>query len=228
MKKIPVLLSVFFLMAFVCFGCGNSKTEQNASVAKNEKLAEKMDVTKKYRDLSEWEGRWESFINYCDKSFLNVAWDKISKDVNIDVDKLKDTFSELCFIADDVKYFEIKENKITGYDSNNKEVFSHEYTVVDEYDAKSDKTVIEGEKSYLLQAKEEAGRFNYICIMPICSMEQGKEGMEMIQHFHFNYGANIEQATNRDGIPTMVENDAKDEEKVQTLLTFFMGTQNED
>ena len=64
-------------------------------------------------------------------------------------------------------------------------------------------------------------------MMPICSLEQTDSGIEMAEHFHFNYGNTIEQATNRSGIPTMVEDGISDAKKSETLITFFLGSAKE-
>ena len=53
-------------------------------------------------------------------------------------------------------------------------------------------------------------------------------GLELAGHFHFNYGSTMEKATNRSGIPSMVDDDITEEEKLQTLCGFFLGSKNEE
>ncbi|WP_173472374.1 ZinT/AdcA family metal-binding protein [Eubacterium ruminantium] len=216
------LLGSFMLLAA---GCGKKNDSDQKIVDVYDIKEEKMDCDDQYRSLKEWEGTWESFVDYCDNPGLNREWTKISEEVNIDEDKLKDTFKEICYVTDDVRYFHIKGNTIIGFDSNNNKVFSDKYKVVAEYSEDSPETVIEGEVSYLLQAESYEGRYSYICIMPICTMEEGN-GMKMLKHFHFNYGETVEQATDRSRIPTMIEKEDDEKKKAETLTTFFLGTKD--
>lgn len=186
---------------------------------------EKADAGEVYRSLEEWEGSWESFVNYCREEDLAATWEAIAEETEIEVDRLKDTFSQICFVTDDIKYFEIKDGTVSGLDSDRNLVFENKYVLIDQYDQNSDQTVIEGEVSYLLQAEEESGRYNYLCFMPICTMEENQKGMEMLKHFHFNYGATIEKATDRSGIPTMLEGTSDVREKEETMMTFFLGNE---
>ena len=205
----------------------NKSEKKESSMTKNQQLPECTEAEEKYRSLDEWQGSWESFVDYCDTESLSDAWETIADETDIDEDKLRDTFKALCFVADDVKYFDIDGQTITGYDRDNDKVFSHEYMLVKVYEKDSSNTVIEGEVSYLLQANEEAGRFNYISIMPICYMEDSTNGMEMVEHFHFDYGSTPETATDRSGIPTMLRDNSTSDKKKETLLAFFLGSAEE-
>lgn len=215
-------LAGFGMVALLAAGCGTKPEEANKGAASYTVAAQETDADEKYQNLSEWNGEWESFVNYCDNDELDDAWDRIAEDSDLTVEKLKDTFKQICFMTDDVKYFEVRDGVITGLDSDRNEVFRHEYVLIDSFAKDSEETVIEGDVSYLFQATEDAGRYSYLCLMPICTMED-VEGMEMLDHFHFNFGATAEQATDRSGIPTMIEDTSEDAEKTETLLTFFFG-----
>lgn len=221
-KKFANILCISGLI-LLATGCGKTSEVTEGKVDTYTLHAEKTQEAENYRDLLEWKGVWESFTSYCEDKELDNTWKRISDEVDIEVEQLKDTFSQICFVADDVKHFEVDGNTIAGFDSDKNEIFKNEYVLIDRYEQDSEETVIEGEVSYLFQSKKEAGRYSYICLMPICSMEKG-DGMEMLKHFHFNYGSTIEEATNRSGIPTMVEGGAEDLEKAETLQTFFLGT----
>ena len=82
--------------------------------------------------------------------------------------------------------------------------------------------------AYDTTADEDAGNFKYLCMMPICTLEDSDNGLELAGHFHFNYGSTMEKATNRSGIPSMVDDDITEEEKLQTLCGFFLGSKNEE
>lgn len=216
-KKTAYIVAMTLLVATGC--ASNQKGTSNEKV--NYKIGkEKKNVQEKYRYLREWNGTWESFTGYCKDEKLDTEWKKISEKAGIKEKRLKDTFSQICFITDDIKYFKINKNNIIALDSNEKKVFDNEYILIDSYGKNSKKTVIEGEKSYLLQSKKQAGRYSYICIMPICSLEENG-GNKMLKHFHFNYGRTIKEATNRSRIPTMVKSTQDDMRKKETLVTFF-------
>lgn len=228
--------SLLFLLMLTALaaGCkGSDRTEEPADQtdqadqgAETYAVAEeKADAGEVYRSLEEWEGSWESFVNYCQEEDLAATWEAIAEETEIEVDRLKDTFSQLCFVTDDIKYFEIKDGTVSGLDSDGNLVFENQYVLIDQYDENSDQTVIEGEVSYLLQAERESGRYNYLCFMPICMMEENQKGMKMLKHFHFNYGATIEEATDRSGIPTLLEGTSDVREKEETMLTFFLGNE---
>lgn len=232
MHKIAVILATMTLASGILCGCNNNEeSTENNSNTDSSKVQQEMlsikDVDVRYKDLSEWKGNWLTFTDYCSDDKLKDAWKAISDETNISEDKLKETFEELCFVADDVKRLKVDNGVITGYDSNDDQVFRHKYELVGEFSEDSDRTVIEGAESYLYKSDEESGRFNYICMMPICSLEQTDSGIEMAEHFHFNYGNTIEQATNRSGIPTMVEDGISDAKKSETLITFFLGSAKE-
>ena len=162
---------------------------------------------------------------------MQDAWGDIADAFELQEEQLKSTFDSLCFITDDVVKLEIKDGVVTAYDTEAKEVFSRKYHIVGvfENDSDSDETVIEGEKSYLFEiADEDDGNFKYLCTMPICTLEDSDNGLELAGHFHFNYGSTMEKATNRSGIPSMVDDDITEEEKLQTLCGFFLGSKNEE
>lgn len=221
------VLLFLVLLTFLSAGCqGSDQTEQANQEGETYVVAkEKADTGEAYRSLKEWEGIWESFANYCQEEDLTAAWEAIAEETKIEVDRLKDTFSQICFVTDDIKYFEIKDGIVSGLDSDRNLVFETKYVLIDQYEEGSGQTVIEGEVSYLLQAERESGRYNYLCFMPICTMEENQKGMEMLKHFHFNYGATIEEATDRSGIPTMLEESSDSREKEETMLTFFLGNE---
>ena len=90
------------------------------------------------------------------------------------------------------------------------------------FESDSDETVIEGENPIFLKLQMRMlGTFKYLCMMPICTLEDSDNGLELAGHFHFNYGSTMEKATNRSGIPSMVDDDITEEEKLQTLCGVF-------
>ena len=230
MKHKTLFLTGLVSLAVLMTGCGEKKETVNIEsdsdilgrvLVDSESID---DVDKNFTSLSEWNGTWSNFAEYCSDEKLEDTWGIIADRFGIDEDMLKNTFERICFVTDDLLSFEIKDGTITAYDAENKEIFSHKYSLVGLFSSESERTVIEGEKSYLFRADEEAGRYNYICLMPICHMESSHSDFEMADHFHFNYGHDAETATNRSGIPTMLQGEINDTDKQQTLLQFFFGS----
>lgn len=233
MKKKFLILCFFCVSAFTIFGgCGQQDQGEMTEAIDTEgemDIGDICDVDADIKNMNEWEGTWRSFAEYCNDKEMKGAWEEIAEAFDLDVEQLKDTFDSLCFITDDVVKFKIKDGVVTAYDTTNEEVFSREYNLAGVFESDSDETVIEGEKSYLFETNDEdAGNFKYLCMMPICSLENTDNGLELADHFHFNYGSTMEKATNRSGIPSMVDDDITNEEKLQTLCGFFQGSKNEE
>ena len=130
MRKIAVILATMTLASGILCGCNNNEeSTENNSNTDSSKVQQEMlsikDVDVRYKDLSEWKGNWLTFTDYCSDDKLKDAWKAISDETNISEDKLKETFEELCFVADDVKRLKVDNGVITGYDSNDDQVFCH-------------------------------------------------------------------------------------------------------
>lgn len=223
-----ICVSVF---VFLC-GCSGQSEEKFVEAVDTDKIIDLGNIDNidtEIKAMSEWEGEWLSFTEYCNNKDMADAWSKIADFFELDEEQLKKTFDSLCFITDDVVKIKIKNSVVTAYDTENRQVFSFQYKLIGVFDSDSEETVIDGEKSYLFQSKDEnSGNFKYLCMMPICSLEGSQNGIDMASHFHFNYGSTIEKATNRSGIPSMVKDDITDVEKLQTLLGFFLGSQKKE
>lgn len=227
-KVLSFLFACVSVVVFLC-GCSRGKEEEAANTETEIDIGNIDDVETGIKNMSEWEGTWLSFTAYCNDEKMADVWEKIADSFDLNEEQLKETFDSLCFITDDVVKFEIKNGVITAYDTEDKEVFSDVYDLIGVFDSDSKETVIDGEKSYLFKTEDEnAGNFKYLCMMPICSLEDSRDGIEMAGHFHFNYGSTIEKATNRSGIPSMVDDDITDTEKLHTLMGFFLGSQDEE
>ena len=230
-KRLMLCIACVSVLAALC-GCGKQEQAELAEATETEVERDIGDTSKVEADIKnmeEWEGTWRSFAEYCNDEMMQDAWGDIADAFELQEEQLKSTFDSLCFITDDVVKLEIKDGVVTAYDTEAKEVFSRKYHIVGVFESDSDETVIEGEKSYLFEtADEDAGNFKYLCMMPICTLEDSDNGLELAGHFHFNYGSTMEKATNRSGIPSMVDDDITEEEKLQTLCGFFLGSKNEE
>lgn len=225
-RLLMVIITAVLLSSLLFAGCGSkndSAGDNNVKTGKEVNLGNISKVPDKYRNLKEWNGSWETFSDYCRDDALESAWKSISEDAGIREGKLKNTFENLCFISDDIVRFKISDGTITAVDSAGKRVFKNKYKLIGVFGPKSKRTVVDGEKSYLFKAEKKAGRYEYLCMMPICTMEKNDMGIDMVSHFHFNYGSDIKTATDRSGIPTMVEDGVDDSAKSETLLAFFLG-----
>lgn len=232
LKKRNLILLFWFMLILMCLaGCNrySKKVTESEDKKVEIKLGNIDGIQKNIRNMDEWNGSWVSFSEYCRDKELDYSWNQISDFFDLKQNKIKDIFENLCFITDDVVKLDITDGLVTAYDSKNKKVFSHYYQLIGVFDGNSNRTVITGQKSYLFETEnKDAGNFKYLCIMPICSMEGNQNGLKLAEHFHFNYGFTIEKATNRSGIPTMIENDITSIEKQQTLLGFFLGSKMKD
>ena len=219
-KILSVLTALSTVLAFV--GCSESKDSDSTSVS-NDEFDSSMLSSEKADDFSQWEGEWESFSEYCNDDSLDAVWSGIAEKFELDTDDFKDVFRRLCFVPDDVIKFSISGNTLKGYDTENNEVFEHDYSYAATFAQDSDGTVLKGDISYVFKTDDEdAGFYKYICIMPICNMETSNGFMA--DHFHFSYGSSIEELTNFSNVPTMLDSSITEEQKQQSVITFFSGS----
>ena len=95
------------------------------------------------------------------------------------------------------------------------------------FESDSDETVIEGEKILIFfeTADEDAGNFKYLCMMPICTLEDSDNGLELAGHFHFNYGSTNGKSNKPQWDSIYVDDDITEEEKATDLMWIFPGQQ---
>lgn len=222
MEKRKTIAIIVSALALTITGCGGKK---KAETKEEEKFDPAMLSSEKVDDLSQWKGEWESFSEYCEDEDLQPVWEKITGKMEIDTDELKDVFRRICFVPDDVVKFDISEKTVKGYDTEDKEVFSHDYEYAATFSKDSDGTVLNNDVTYVFMTNDkDAGFYKYICLMPLCTMESSKG--YIADHFHFSYGDSIERLTNFSNVPTMFTSDITEEEKLQSIITFFSATDN--
>ncbi len=228
-KKKHLMLCIACVSGLVALcGCGRQEQAEVEEVTEVEKdIGDTGKVETEIKNMEEWEGTWCSFTEYCNDEKMQDAWGDIADSFGVEEEQLKSIFDSLCFITDDVVKFEITDGVVTAYDTEDKVVFSGKYHIVGVFEGDSDQTVFEGKKSYLFETADEgAGNFKYLCLMPRCPQKHTHDGLELANHFHFNYGSTIEKATNRSGFPSMLDDGITEKEKLQTLYGFFLGSEN--
>jgi hypothetical protein len=192
------------------------------------KAPNKKEINVGVTDLKPWNGEWTSFTECCKDEELNSAWALCGQAFGLNAEDLKDTFKTLGFIPDDIVNFQIKDNKITAFDSKGMKVFSHVYKPIKNYGEDSDGAVIDGAKSYLFKSEEkDAGPYTFLCLMKLCNMEQvSSNDSEMAKHFHFKYGETEDEIINSRRIVTMIDAHTSEKIKYQSILTFFKINSN--
>ena len=220
MKNRVINILTVSALTLIITGCGGQKSSDDEN---EDKFDPDMLTSESVSDLSNWEGEWDSFSEYCKDESLQNVWEKVAESFELDADDFKDVFRRLCFVPDDVIKFDISGNTVKGYDTENNEVFSHEYEYAATFSEDSAGTVLKGDVSYVFKTDDEdAGFYTYICLMPMCSMESS-HGF-MADHFHFSYGDSIERLTNFSNVPTMLDSSITEEQKQQSIITFFSAS----
>lgn len=200
-------------------GCGSKESSSKAE----EEFDSSQLSSEKVTDLSQWNGEWDSFSEYCLDEELDSAWKLVSDGFGIDDSEFKEYFRRLCFVPDDVIEFKVDGKTVSGYNTKNEEVFSHDYEYAATFASDSEGTVLKGDVTYVFKTDDEdAGLYKYICFMPICSMENN--GGYMTEHFHFKYGDSIDMLMNFSNIPTMMRADATEGQKNKSIITFFAAS----
>lgn len=217
MKLRVINILIVSVLFFTITGCNG----KNSSDIKDEDIFDsEMLSSESVSDLSQWEGEWDSFSEYCKEESLQPVWEMIAGNFELDTEDFKNVFRRLCFIPDDVIRFDISGNTVKGYNTENNEVFSHDYEYAATFAQDSAGTVLKGDVSYVFRTDDEnAGFYKYICLMPMCTMESSSGFF--VDYFHFSYGDSIERLTNFSNVPTMLDGSITDEQKQQSIITFF-------
>ncbi len=224
MRRKGIAVVITLLCAALSVGCGSQKASVKSSEVDTANVLTDNEILEQQSDLKDWKGEWTSFTHYCNDEKLDNIWNSIAETHNLDKEKLEDTFKTMTYLPDDIKNFKIEDNVITGYAEDGTEVFSHKYEYVKTLLEDSDKTVISGQKSYLFKSlDEDSGLYNYFCIMKLCDEEKDdrNSSISMADHFHFSYGTSEDDIKDFVGIPTMIDSNISDAEKVNSMMIFF-------
>lgn len=218
MKLQVINILIISALALTITSCGD---KNNFDINNDEnKFDTDMLSSENVSDLSQWEGEWDSFSEYCKEESLQPIWESVAGNFELNTEDFKEVFRRLCFVPDNVIRFDISGKTVKGYDTENNEVFSHDYEYAATFAQDSAGTVLKGDVSYVFKTSDEnAGFYKYICLMPMCTMESSNGFMA--DHFHFSYGDSIERLINFSNVPTMLDSSITEEQKQQSVITFF-------
>ena len=109
MKSRVINILTVSALTLIITGCGGQKSSDDEN---EDKFDPDMLTSESVSDLSNWEGEWDSFSEYCKDESLQNVWEKVAESFELDADDFKDVFRRLCFVPDDVIKFDISGNTV--------------------------------------------------------------------------------------------------------------------